>query len=54
MMMLFYPEESRGLVQWGAGSLVQESWYDSQLLAIQSAVCFFLIFYYAVHSQFSL
>ncbi|MCQ9121017.1 Fe3+-hydroxamate ABC transporter permease FhuB [Rodentibacter pneumotropicus] len=44
MMMLFYPEESRGLVQWGAGSLVQESWYDSQLLAIQSAVCFFLIF----------
>lgn len=44
MMMLFYPEESRGLAQWGAGSLVQESWRDSQLLAMQSAVCFALIF----------
>lgn len=44
MMMLFYPEESRGLAQWGAGSLVQESWRDSQLLLLQSAVCFALIF----------
>ncbi len=44
IMMLFYPEESRGLVQWGAGSLVQESWRDSQLLSLQSAVCFSLIF----------
>ncbi|OOF88675.1 Fe3+-hydroxamate ABC transporter permease FhuB [Rodentibacter ratti] len=44
MMMLFYPEESRGLTQWGAGSLVQESWRDSQILAIQSAVSFALIF----------
>ncbi|OOF47333.1 Fe(3+)-hydroxamate ABC transporter permease FhuB [Rodentibacter trehalosifermentans] len=44
MMMLFYPEEARGLAQWGAGSLVQESWRDSQLLAIQSAVCFSIIF----------
>ncbi|OOF84312.1 Fe3+-hydroxamate ABC transporter permease FhuB [Rodentibacter ratti] len=44
MMMLFYPEESRGLAQWGAGSLVQESWRDSQILAIQSAVSFALIF----------
>ncbi|WP_386687025.1 Fe(3+)-hydroxamate ABC transporter permease FhuB [Lonepinella sp. MS14437] len=33
VLMLFYPEESRGLLLWGAGSLVQESWYDSlQLL----------------------
>ncbi|OOF56470.1 Fe3+-hydroxamate ABC transporter permease FhuB [Rodentibacter genomosp. 2] len=44
MMMLFYPEESRGLAQWGAGSLVQESWRDSQLLLMQSAVSFALIF----------
>ncbi|OOF42813.1 Fe3+-hydroxamate ABC transporter permease FhuB [Rodentibacter rarus] len=44
MMMLFYPEEARGLAQWGAGSLVQESWHDSQQLALQSAVCFSLIF----------
>ena len=29
LMMLFYPEESRGLMQWGAGSLAQESWRDS-------------------------
>lgn len=36
MMMLFYPEESRGLAQWGAGSLVQESWRDSLWLIAQS------------------
>ncbi|OOR99782.1 Fe3+-hydroxamate ABC transporter permease FhuB [Haemophilus paracuniculus] len=36
MMMLFYPEEARGLAQWGAGSLVQESWRDSQWLAVQA------------------
>mgnify|MGYP002655977468 CR=1 FL=1 len=44
MMMLFYPEESRGLAQWGAGSLVQESWRDSQWLLAQSAVGFCLVF----------
>ena len=44
MMMLFYPEESRGLALWGAGSLVQESWRDSQLLSLQSAVCFAIVF----------
>ena len=44
MMMLFYPEESRGLAQWGAGSLVQESWRDSQWLLAQSAVGFLLVF----------
>lgn len=38
LMMLFYPEESRGLAQWGAGSLVQESWHSSQLLAMQAVV----------------
>ena len=36
LMMQFYPEESRGLAQWGAGSLVQESWRDSLLLIVQS------------------
>ena len=44
MMMLFYPEESRGLALWGAGSLVQESWRDSQLLSLQSTVCFAIVF----------
>lgn len=44
MMMLFYPEESHGLAQWGAGSLVQESWRDSQWLLLQSAVGFSIIF----------
>lgn len=39
MMMLFYPEESRGLAQWGAGSLVQESWRDSQFLLWQAVPC---------------
>lgn len=38
LMMLFYPEESRGLAQWGAGSLVQESWWDSQLLVLQAII----------------
>lgn len=34
-LMLFYPEESRGLMIWGAGALVQESWRDSlQLLGL--------------------
>ncbi|MFZ7235479.1 Fe(3+)-hydroxamate ABC transporter permease FhuB [Avibacterium gallinarum] len=32
LLMLFYPEESRGLLVWGSGSLVQESWYDSLTL----------------------
>ncbi len=43
LMMLFYPEEARGLAQWGAGSLVQESWHDSQWLALQAVPCFVLI-----------
>lgn len=38
LMILFYPEESRGLAQWGAGSLVQESWWDSQLLVLQAII----------------
>lgn len=38
LMMLFYPEESRGLAQWGAGSLVQESWRTTQLLTLQAVV----------------
>lgn len=36
MMLLFYPEEARGLAQWGAGSLVQESWRDSLWLMAQA------------------
>lgn len=32
LLILFYPEESRGLLVWGSGSLVQESWYDSLTL----------------------
>ena len=36
LMMLFYPEESRGLAQWGAGSLVQESWCDTIALLIRA------------------
>ncbi|WP_150538685.1 Fe(3+)-hydroxamate ABC transporter permease FhuB [Actinobacillus vicugnae] len=46
LMMLFYPEEARGLAQWGAGSLVQESWRDSLLLMAQSlpALCLIGVF----------
>lgn len=42
-MMLFYPEESRGLAQWGAGSLTQESWRDSQYLTVQLVGCVLVI-----------
>lgn len=43
MMILFYPEESRGLAQWGAGSLVQESWRDSLWLLVQALPALALI-----------
>ncbi|OOH89003.1 Fe3+-hydroxamate ABC transporter permease FhuB [Pasteurellaceae bacterium 15-036681] len=43
LMMLFYPEESRGLAQWGAGSLAQESWRDSQWLMLQAVPCVLII-----------
>lgn len=43
LMMLFYPEEARGLALWGAGSLAQESWRDTQWLALQALPCFLLI-----------
>ncbi|QIW15626.1 Fe3+-hydroxamate ABC transporter permease FhuB [Pasteurellaceae bacterium RH1A] len=43
MIMLFYPEESRGLAQWGAGSLVQESWRDSQILLFNMLPCLLII-----------
>lgn len=32
LLTLFYPEESRGLLVWGSGSLVQESWFASLTL----------------------
>ena len=33
IIMLFFSEETRGVMQWGSGSLVQDSWHDSlQLL----------------------
>ncbi|PVX32670.1 iron complex transport system permease protein [Pasteurella langaaensis DSM 22999] len=43
LMMLFYPEESRGLAQWGAGSLVQESWYDTISLISYAIPAFIII-----------
>lgn len=43
MMMLFYPEEARGLSQWGAGSLIQESWRDSLWLIAQTVPAFLLV-----------
>ncbi|AAU37810.1 Fe(3+)-hydroxamate ABC transporter permease FhuB [[Mannheimia] succiniciproducens] len=47
VLMLFYPEESRGLLLWGAGSLVQESWYDSLQLLWQFTIALILIFIFA-------
>ncbi|ROV55478.1 Fe(3+)-hydroxamate ABC transporter permease FhuB [Neisseria chenwenguii] len=29
IVMLFYSEETRGVMQWGSGSLVQDSWHDT-------------------------
>lgn len=47
IITLFYTEETRGVMLWGSGTLVQDSWYDSlQLLwrvAATAAVVFFLI-----------
>lgn len=43
LMMLFFPEESRGLALWGAGSLVQESWRDSQILLFHALPCLVLV-----------
>ena len=44
LMFLFYPEESRGLTQWSAGVLTQESWRDSLWLFCQAtpAICLIL------------
>lgn len=33
-LLIFYPEESRGLINWGAGSLIQESWHDTAQLSL--------------------
>ena len=47
IIMLFFSEETRGVMQWGSGSLVQDSWHDSlQLLwriAAAALVCAVLI-----------
>ncbi|MGY4675326.1 Fe(3+)-hydroxamate ABC transporter permease FhuB [Ursidibacter arcticus] len=43
LIMLFFPEESRGLALWSAGSLVQESWRDCYYLALQAVPCFIFI-----------
>lgn len=43
LMMLFFPEESRGLAQWSAGSLVQESWHDTQYLVLQAVPLLLII-----------
>lgn len=34
MIVLFYTEEARAVMQWGSGSLVQDSWSDSRLLLL--------------------
>lgn len=43
LMMLFFPEESRGLTLWSAGSLTQESWRDTQILLLQALPSLLLI-----------
>lgn len=35
MITLFYTEEARGVMQWGSGSLVQDSWHDSLYLLLR-------------------
>lgn len=46
MVMLFFSEETRGVMQWGSGSLMQDSWHDvlqlSGRIAV-SAVCILLL-----------
>lgn len=47
IIMLFFSEETRGVMQWGSGSLVQDSWHDSLQLLWRAAafalVCAVLI-----------
>ena len=38
IMMLFFSEETRGVMQWGSGSLVQDSWRDTLGLLWRIAV----------------
>lgn len=38
IVMLFFSEETRGVMQWGSGSLVQDSWRDTLGLLWQIAV----------------
>ncbi|XXQ67395.1 Fe(3+)-hydroxamate ABC transporter permease FhuB [Neisseriaceae bacterium B1] len=38
VLTLFYPEESRSLALWGAGSLVQDSWHDVGYLTLACAL----------------
>lgn len=46
MIMLFFSEETRGVMQWGSGSLMQDSWHDVLQLAGRiavSVVCILLL-----------
>jgi ABC-type Fe3+-siderophore transport system permease subunit len=38
VLMLYYPEESKSVLQWGAGSLIQDSWHDVLQLAIVNLI----------------
>lgn len=47
MVMLFFSEETRGVMQWGSGSLMQDSWHDvwrllGRLAAAAVAIAFLI------------
>ncbi|STZ75790.1 Fe(3+)-hydroxamate ABC transporter permease FhuB [Bergeriella denitrificans] len=43
IVMLFFSEETRGVMQWGSGSLVQDSWADTLQLLWRTAAAALLV-----------
>ncbi|MFP9230800.1 Fe(3+)-hydroxamate ABC transporter permease FhuB [Pectobacterium cacticida] len=45
VLMIFYPEESKAVLKWGAGSLIQDGWHDVIELLITNAAAFAGLFF---------
>ncbi|MFC6275889.1 iron ABC transporter permease [Psittacicella hinzii] len=47
ILLLIYPEQTRGILVWAAGSLVQDSWLDSQVVFLQLAIALIVVAFLA-------
>lgn len=45
VLMVHYPEESKAVMKWGAGSLIQDSWHDVIELLITNIVAFLGVYF---------